>query len=322
MKNIGTILAAVFLGIVLVLYMCTFQVRFTEVAIRKTWGKPAARAIVDPGLKFKWPSPIQSIVVYDKRLRLLEDRTEETRTKYGKNVLVTTFTLWRIDDPAKFHTNFPTSEQDGESKLRTTVVTHKHAVIGRHSFGELISTDPARRKIREIEQEILAAVRRDAAKEFGIEVVDFGIKKLGLPESVTVAAFDAMKSNEQAKAARYTAEGEARAADIVAKAKAAENRIMATARQKVAEIERQAQEIVGKYYREFDEHPELRIFLDKLKADAAALRERSTLIFSTDEPPWDVFREETRRGIPLEGQQVGQVDMPAEAEVTDSAITP
>ena len=44
MKNIGTILAAVFLGLVLLLYMCTFQVRFTEVAIKKTWGRPDTTA--------------------------------------------------------------------------------------------------------------------------------------------------------------------------------------------------------------------------------------------------------------------------------------
>ena len=36
MKNLGTMFAAVFLAVVLVLYMCTFQVRFTEVAIKKT----------------------------------------------------------------------------------------------------------------------------------------------------------------------------------------------------------------------------------------------------------------------------------------------
>ena len=61
MKNTGTIVAAVFLGIVLLLYMCTFQVRFTEVAIKKTWGE-ARDQIAEPGLKAKWPYPIQSVV--------------------------------------------------------------------------------------------------------------------------------------------------------------------------------------------------------------------------------------------------------------------
>ncbi|UCE61237.1 MAG: hypothetical protein JSU63_05705 [Phycisphaerales bacterium] len=298
MKNLGTLLAAVFIAIVLLLYMCTFQVRFTEVAIKKTWGSPARNAITQPGLKLKWPSPIQSVVIYDKRMRIMEDRTEETRTVDGKNVMVTTFTAWRIVDPAKFHTNFPGGEEDGEKKLRTTVVTQKHAVIGKHNFSEFVSTDPAKRKIREIEREIQAAVTSDAGAEYGIEVVDFGIKKLGLPSTVTTAIFESMKSNEQKKAARYQAEGEARANDIIANAKAAEDRIRATARKKAEEIKAEAEEVVSDYYKEFDQHPELRIFLDSLRVMEEALQSRTTLIIDTSEAPWDVFDEESRRRVP------------------------
>lgn len=301
MKNVGTIVAAIVLGVVLLLYMCTFQVRFTEVAIKKTWGRPAESAITEPGLKVKWPYPIQSTVVYDKRIRILEDRTEETRTIDAKNLLITTFTLWRIKDAAKFHTNFPAGEEDGERKLRTTVVTHKHAVTGKHLFDEFVSTDPSQREISKIEEEMMAAIAQDAIEEYGIEVVGFGIKKLALPESVTVAIFDSMKTNEQKKAARYTAEGEAQAAETLAKARAAEDRIMAVARQKVAEIEARAERVVSEYYKEFDRYPELRIFLDWLRTVEEALRERTTLIIDTHKAPWSVFSEEVRKKVPREG---------------------
>ncbi len=297
MKNFGTIIAASFLTAVLVLYMCTFQVRFTEVAIRKTWGSPAKDAITQPGLYFKWPAPIQSVVRYDKRIQTLEDKTEETRTVDGKNLLLTTFTLWKITDPSRFHTNFPGGEQDGERKLRTTIVTQRQAVIGRHSFDELVTTDPARRKLREIEQEISAAVARDVSAEYGIEIVGFGIKKLGLPQSVTGAIFSSMKAHEQAKAARYIAEGDARANDILAEASAAQSRILAAAEEKVGTIRAEAEAVVGEYYKEFTKHPELRIFLDKLRTVAEALRERTTLILDAGEPPWDVFDADARARV-------------------------
>lgn len=301
MKNLGTILAAIFLVVVLVLYMCTYQVRFTEVAIKKTWGKPAPAAITEPGLKFKWPPPIQTVVLYDKRTRILENRTEETRTVDGKNLVVTTFTLWRITDPAKFHTNFPTGVEEGEKKLQTTVIAHKHAVIGQHRFDEFVSTDPADRKLREIEKEIQSFVARDAKTEYGIEIMGFGIKRLGLPETVTTAIFDSMKSHEEAKAARYKAEGEARAADIIADARAAESRIMAAARQKVEEIRAEAQQVVSGYYKEFDAYPELRIFLDQLRTIGQALKERTTLFIDTGESPWNIFNKDTRRDVALSG---------------------
>lgn len=301
MKNLGTILSAVFLALVLILYMCTFQVRFTEVAIKKTWGQPDKEAITEPGLKFKWPAPIQSVVIYDKRLRILEDRTEETRTIDGKNLLITTFTLWRIKDPSTFHTNFPGGVEDGEKKLRTTIVNTKHAVTGKHTFSDFVSTDPTKRKVRKIELEMMEIVARDALEVYGMEVADFGIKKLGLPEAVTTAVFESMRSHEEAKAARHVAEGEARANDILANARAVEDRIMAEVRTKVAQIHTDAERVVSEYYKEFDEHPELRIFLDKLRTMATALSDRSTIIIDSGESPWDVFDEKARARIPVEG---------------------
>ncbi|MCO6435624.1 MAG: hypothetical protein J5J06_00875 [Phycisphaerae bacterium] len=298
MKNLGTILAAAFLALVLALYMCTFQVRFTEVAIKKTWGKPAEKAIDQPGLYFKAPRPVQTVVRYDKRTRLLEDRTEETRTVDGKNLLLTTYTLWRIADPVKFLTNFPGGVEDGERKLRTTIVTQKQALVGKRKFSEFVSTNAEDRHLGEIEAELKEAVARDAMREFGVEVVAFGFKKLALPESVTTAVFSSMKEHEQSKAAQYRAEGEARAADIMARAKAMEERILAAARQKAAQIEAEAQRVVSGYYKEFDVHPELRIFLDKLRTIRQALRERTTLVIDTKQAPWDVFNAEDRRRIP------------------------
>ena len=298
MKNLGTILAAVFLGLVLVLYMCTYQVRSTEVAIEKTWGKVSQDAVRSPGLKFKWPAPIQSVVIYDQRTRILEDRTEETRTEDGKNLLITTYTLWRIADPVTFHTNFPGGVEDAKSKLRTTVVSTKHAVIGRRKFEEFVSTEPEERKLREIENQIRDTVAASARKEYGIEIVGFGIKKLGLPQSVTATIFDNMKSNELKKAARYQAEGKARATEILADARASRDRILAAARKKVAAIESEAQRVVSGYYKEFDEHPELRIYLDKLRTNKEALRKRTTLFMTYKQPPWDVFDEAARRAVP------------------------
>lgn len=305
MKNIGTIIAALVLVTVLLLYWCTYEVRFTEVAILKTMGKPAENAVTDPGLHYKWPWPIQSVVVYDKRTRILEDRTEETRTIDGKTLLLTTFTLWRISDPERFHTNFPTGVEDAEKKLRTTIGTHKLAVVGRREFSEFVSTDPKERKIRDIESAIQKVVAADARAEYGIEIVDFGIKRLGLPTSVTTAIFQSMRSREEAKSARYVAEGAATAAKIVAEAKAREARIMAEARARAKQIETEAERVVSEYYKEFSEYPELRIFLDKLRTVSAALRARTTLIIGTEKEPWDVFDEAARNRIPRASDSVG-----------------
>lgn len=300
MKNIGTIIAAVFLSLVLLAYMCTYQVRFTEHAFVKTWGKaPQASdgASEKVGLYYKWPRPIQQVVKYDKRLRVLNDKTEETRTTDGENLILTTFTIWRIDAPIKFNTNFPGGVDIGEQKLRSMVRTHKQAVVGRHKLSEFVSTDAAERNLDGIEKELLDLVRADAEKEYGIFVQDFGIKKLGLPQSVTTAIFAKMKSNEEKKAERYRSEGNAAARNIEAEARAAERRILAAARQKVAEIETEAQRVIGEYYKQFNSHPELRMFLDRLRTLEETLQTRTTIIFDQSTPPFNLFDEDVRQGV-------------------------
>ena len=167
MKNLPSIVAAVILVTALLLYACSFQLRSTEVAVVKTFGKAEEKDVItEPGLKFKWPIPIQTVVKYDKRLRVMVDRTEETRTSDSKNVILTTFATWTIDDPYKFTRSYPT-EEAGRDALRLKVRAHKLAVTGKHTFAEFVSTDPKERRLTQIEQEMAELVRAEAAESSG-----------------------------------------------------------------------------------------------------------------------------------------------------------
>ncbi|MFH0983312.1 MAG: SPFH domain-containing protein [Planctomycetota bacterium] len=291
MKNLPSILAAIALLGALVLYMCTYQVRFNEVAIVKTFGKTDAEKDVKrkPGLKFRWPWPIQSVEKFDTRIRLLEDTIEETPTRDSKNLVVTTFTGWTIDDPYKFHIRYQ-DVKAGEEALRAKIRSHKKAVVGKHDFAEFISTDPQERRLHEIEDEMHAAFAREASEQFGVKTHIFGIKRLGLPEAVTKDIFDNMKKLEENKAENYRTEGEAKAKQLVSEARAARERIMAVALRKADEIRSSGQRRQGEIYAAFTEHQDLRIFLDKLKALEELCRERITLILDTEMAPTDLFK--------------------------------
>ncbi len=288
MRSLPTLLAGALVVLILGFYMCTFQVRFTEVAIKKTFGEPTGGTISEPGLQYKWPWPIQSVVKFDKRIRVLEDRTEETVTADSKNLIVTTSTLWTIVDPYLFHNRFD-GDEDGEKQLRNAIRSQKKAVIGQYQFSNFVSTDASDRKLREIEERMLEPVRDVWRDEYGVEVTYFGITKLTLPESVTKAIFDSMKKNEENKAANYNAEGVAQSAEIIADARAKRERIMAVANRKADEIRNEGQRIVSQVYAQFQESPELRIFLDKLKTIEEALRQDTTLIMDRDFTPIDLF---------------------------------
>ena len=319
MRNLPTVLAAAALLIVLLLYMCSFQLRVTEVAVKRTFGDADQDDVIrEPGLYWKWPWPIQSVIKYDNRLRDLVDRSEEARTADSKNIILTTFAIWTIADPYEFSKNYP-DEQEGVAALRTKIRSHKQAVVGKHPFAEFVSTDPEERKLREIEQEMMELVRAEAMEEFGVDVRMFGIKQMVLPEDVTKAVFDAMKKREENKAKNYEAEGEAIAAEIEADAAAKQKRILALAKRKVDAINSITQEEIGRIYKSFEAHQELRIFLDKLEALEKVLKDRTTLIFDTQVTPMDLFDRDKRLGGALEsaGQVIPTIDRSTGAEGTD-----
>jgi membrane protease subunit HflC len=304
MKSLPTIIAAFILAVALVAWMCTFQVRSTEVAILKTFGKAAPQPIaVDEddasffaGLYFKWPAPIQTVAKYDRRLRLLEDRIEETPTEDDRQIIVTTFTAWTISDPYKFHTQYRTLEE-GETALRNRVRSSKKSVIGTHRFSEFVSDDPTERNMHGIEREIYDLVAPDAAAAFGIDVRMFGIKQIGLPASVSQEVFNAMKADKETRAANFKSQGNAEGERIVAEAEATAQRIRSVVSERVSQIEAVGLEEVGRIYSAFAEHQDLRIFLDKLRALERVLMNRTEIFMDADFAPVDVMVPERRMTV-------------------------
>ena len=71
--------------------MFCYQVRYDEVAVQTTFDKADNSSIREtPGLKWRWPWPINKVALYPKRLKVLEDKIEELQTADGKSVIVRT----------------------------------------------------------------------------------------------------------------------------------------------------------------------------------------------------------------------------------------
>jgi membrane protease subunit HflC len=292
MNKLTTIVGAAVLLLVFVFYMCSFQVRSTEIAVLKTFGKFDENDIkTEPQLYGKLPWPIESVVITDNRTRVLKDTYEETPTRDSQNLMVTTYTCWRIDkdNPYKFHIANSSSEEKAEEKLRNLVQAQKKIVIAQHDLSDLVNTDPTKFKYDQIEQELMERTVAIARDEYGIDIQAMGIRRLSFPKSVSEKIFDRMKAHEQSKAAKYETEGEAEAQAIVAEASAVSRNIVAVADRLAEQIKSEAKAEVGEYYKEFDEHAELRLFLDRLEATVRALQERTTIILDSGTAPFNLF---------------------------------
>ena len=135
---------------------------------------------------------------------------------------------------------------------------------------------------------MLARVREKAAGS-GIEIVDMGISRLGVPDSVSSAVFARMKEERNAETNRLLAEGKAEAESIRGKAEAAKTRIMADAEAKARSIKGQGDAEAAQHYAKFVDEPELANFLRRLDTLRTTLNDRTTIVIDSDSPAYNLL---------------------------------
>jgi modulator of FtsH protease HflC len=267
-----------------------FQVRQTDVAIVTTFGKPT-RDIPKPGWYLKWPWPIQNVYKFDQRVQNFEDKFTEDLTADHNNLLTAVYIGWRISDPKEFFPKFASgSTAEAEKVLEGILRSVKSAVVGGHALSDFVSATGEGAKFVEIEEEMLARIQSQVrANNYGLEIEFLGIKKLGLPESVTQSVFERMTSERQRLASKSQFEGEAEAEKIRSSANRRAAELLANAEGQATQIRGKGEAEAAKSLEVFQQNPELANFIFRLNALEGSLKERSILIFDQTTPPFDLF---------------------------------
>lgn len=282
---VGLILMAI-----LLLPLFIFQVRTTQVAVVTTFGR-ATRPITEAGAYFRWPWPVQQVHHFDKRTHNFESKFEQVLTPDGYSLLIMVYAGWNIDQPDVFFPRFGGSIQQAEENLESVVRNAYSGVVGKHPFSHFISTDEKELKFVEIEEEMLKRIQSDVkASGFGIEIKFLGIKKLGLPESVTQLVFERMQSERQLQENRIKFEGERMAENIRSSANLESAKILAQADSEATRIRSQGELEASKSFEVFQRNPELASFLLQLTGLELFLRERTTLILDEGTPPLHLLK--------------------------------
>ncbi len=294
---VGALLILIF-----ALLLFLFQVRTSDVAVVTTFGKPT-REITEPGLYAKWPWPIQKIQKLDKRIQNFETKFEETLTPDGYNLLVMVYAGWRISEPAAFFPKFAGgSVTEAERALEGIIRDAKNSVVGQHPFGHFISVNEKELKFAEIEAEILTRVQgRLRTNNYGMEVEFLGIKKLGLPESVTKEVFSRMGAERQVLVSKIESEGNARASNIRAEADRNAAKLVSDAEAEAVRIRGDAESQAAQSLQTMNQEPELANFLLRLAGLEMFLRERTTLILDQNTSPLDLLNRPAQITTPRRG---------------------
>jgi len=267
-----------------------FQVRQSEVAVVTTFNRLTRS--VGPGPHFKWPWPVEKVYKIDERIQILQDQFTEDLTGDNFNLLTTAYVGWSITNAIEFFPKFregsiPAAQRMLEGILRSS----KSSVVGRHLLSDFVNPNPQGLKFDAIENEMEQLVQSQLmTNNCGIQISFLGIKRLGLPESVTEAVFRRMTSERNLLSKGLEDQGESEAAKIRSAANRQAAEMLADAQAEATRIRGEGEAAAAKILPTFQQNPQLANFLLRIDSLEQILKDRSTLILDEGTPPFDLFR--------------------------------
>lgn len=270
-KIIGVLVFLVFL-----VSQSAFVIQEWEQGLVLQFGKPM-RIVQEPGLYFKYPL-VQELMVFDKRILVADARPAEYVTVDKKRLTVDTVSRWKIVNPLLFYQTVR-NDQGAIARLNDIIFARLRQEIANHTFKGFI---------REEREKIMAEVTNgtaEAAKQFGISVIDARIKRVDLPEEVQASVFARMKAERERIAKRYRAEGEEQAKEIRANAEKEKEIILAEAYKQAETLRGDGDaEATGIYANAYGRDEEFYSFVRHLDVYGKIFGAESTLLLPPDSP--------------------------------------
>jgi modulator of FtsH protease HflC len=268
-------------------YAATFVVREYETAIKLRLGEIVATDY-RPGLHFKVPI-LHEIKTFDRRIQTLDAPPQRFLTIEKKDVIVDSYTKWRIANPAQFFRSTGGNLGRTARLLAERVNTSLRDEFGKRTIQEVVSEDRA---------DLMAQLTRDIdlkVNELGVEVIDVRVKKIDLPPEVSESVYSRMR-----------AERERVASDLRAKGLEAAERIQADAdRQRtvtLADAYKESEQFRGEgdakaaeiYAKAYGEDPDFYAFYRSLNAYRSAFRgPGDMMVLKPDSEFFRFFRSQT-----------------------------
>jgi membrane protease subunit HflC len=292
-KNFWTILVAVLLVLILILYAVTHTVQEGRAAVVRTFGA-ISRVQDRAGLLWRWPWPVQSVSTVDTRLRILEVPGWEVLTSDQYNVLASLAVEWRIEEPGAFWTAFQGSEQRAEDALANTVRNARREILNQTALLSLVTTETGQAgAFGDFEVEILQRIREDLdSAAYGIRVRTIRMTGLAFPDDVTEQVAERMIRERDRLTEQNLALGRREAENIVTEAEGERARILAEAEAEATAIRGEGDAAAAEFYGVFSENPELAVFLRKTEALRDLLTRQATLVLTTGDSPFDILSQE------------------------------
>jgi len=295
-------IAAIAIIFLLIIGRPFYTVDETEQVIITQFGRPIGNAIIEPGLHFKVPF-IQKTSYFAKNLLEWDGDPGQIPTKDKTFIWVDTFARWRIIDPLKFYkavNNELAAQKKLDDILNPTInnfIASNDLIEVVRSTDRLSSTENKEKSSRSKDATELKAItlgragmtkgilKQAAPKlaEFGIEIVDFRIKRINYVEEVRQKVYERMIAERNQISEKFRSEGKGESKKIQGEQQKELRRIQSEAYKKVEEIKGKADATATNIYAEaFGKDPEFYSFINTLEIYKKSLDENIKVILSTN----------------------------------------
>jgi membrane protease subunit HflC len=260
---------------------CAFVVDANEFGIVTAFGRPVA-VIDQPGLDVK--APYETVHRIDKRLFVYAAPPAEFLTLEKIPVVAAGTVLWRTVDPKHFfETVF--DRPGAEARLGELLLAELGAAIGGNPLAAFVSADPAARREDAILAAVVERVRAASLRDYGIDIVDVQLRRLGFPKQNRPRVYARMASERGQISMKYRSEGEEDGQKIRAIAEEERSRIIAAATREAQQERGMGDAEAARIYADaLAVDPELYRFLRSMEAVHPLLGNGASLVLRADSP--------------------------------------
>lgn len=269
-------------------------VRQGSAVVITRFGDPV-RVHTTPGLAWRLPAPIERATEIDLRLHTTVTGQHDVGTKDGLRVTLTASAAWRVtNEPERILQYLRSVAGDADragDNLRTLLGSVLEIHASRFALAELRNTDATQVRLSVLEDS-LRDVLREKLGSNGIDVVQVGIVRLGLPASTVKATIERMSAERMTAAEEKRAAGRKLAEEIRQTADRERRIVVATAEEEASKIEAAARtEASAVYGKAHAADPSLYAFLRGLDALDQVIKADTRIILRTDAAPFRALVE-------------------------------
>ncbi|MGH8782532.1 protease modulator HflC [Paraburkholderia sp.] len=269
------------------------QVRAGEATVVTRFGEPV-RVLLEPGLAWRLPAPIEAATPVDLRLHTTSSGMQDVGTRDGLRIIVQAYVAWRVpanaNDVGRFVRAVRNEPDEAARQIRSLLGSALQTTSADFDLTSLVNTDASQVRIAAFEDELRRQVDAQVYAAYGVHVEQVGLERLTLPAVTLSATVERMRAERETVAAQRTAEGRREAAQIRSDADRDARIAFADANVKAAEIEASSRKDAAAIYgKSYAGDPHLYTMLRSLDTLNSVVNVNTNLILRTDAAPFNVL---------------------------------